>query len=298
MQITKVVSVCIRRDLKVWQIASPRILENIEATQYELIVPYCDTKHFQKVTPQNFIISNDEDYITPNYRNKIARLLAQKNEFGPNWFIQQFLKILAVANGQQEDIFLIWDSDTIPLRKLSFIDDAGRLYYYHSDEYHKPYFETIQKLLSLNRIAPYSFISQCFPLYSQWAKMMIQEIEMSFNLPWMEAICTNIAGPGNYFSEYETLGNFALHNFPEFIKFYDGKWERRGGKYFRGNKDSLNLVNQFSECDYVALEHVDIQKQFHVEFYDLIRRILPLSFKEKVRSFLGTKKPGYHINRS
>ena len=164
MKLTKIVSACIQRDIDVWKVSAPRILENIESQHYELIVPYRDTNAFRKVTPKDFSVKNDEDYICPEYRNKLIGLLAEKGELGPTWFIQQFLKIIALTDGNVEDIALIWDSDTIPLRKLKFTDESGVLYYYYSDEYHAPYFDTLKRLLGIDRLAPYSFIAQCMPL--------------------------------------------------------------------------------------------------------------------------------------
>jgi hypothetical protein len=293
LKLTKVVSVCIRRDLKVWQVSAPRILENIEAKEYELIVPTCDTKYFEKVTSKSFLIKNDEDYICPKYRAKLTELLAQRNEFSPNWLIQQFLKIMAISDGVKGDIALIWDSDTVPLCKLSFVDDdSGRLYYYHSDEYHSPYFDTTKRLLGIDRIAPYSFIAQCIPVYVEWVKLMLEEIEKNCNLPWMEAICTSISGAGNQFSEYETLGNFILSYFPEFVIFHDNKWERRGGKYFKTHQKLLNLEKRFLGFDYVALESQDFQKRKYEKFYEFIRDSLPINLKKNIKSVFRLSRPG------
>lgn len=61
------------------------------------------------------------------------------------------LKYQFAFHEPEDDYFLIWDADTIPLRKLEFFDGQGRMLLTKAEEYHPPYFQTYEKILGQPR---------------------------------------------------------------------------------------------------------------------------------------------------
>lgn len=61
------------------------------------------------------------------------------------WYFQQFLK-MAYALCCEAKAYLVWDGDTLPLRKLTF-EENGKYLFNLKEEYHLPYFATMQKLI-------------------------------------------------------------------------------------------------------------------------------------------------------
>lgn len=279
-----IISTAIQRDIETWKAASQRIIQYIESEKYIVIVPKDQTELFRKASPVQYIIKNDEDYISSEYRKYLAEILASKNEHGSSWFIQQFLKIAAAVEEEANDIVLIWDGDTIPLRKLQFYSSEGHLICYRSSEYHQPYFETTMKLLKIGRIANHSFISQCLPVYSDWVREMLAEIEERSKMPWMEAVCNSITGSGNQFSEYETLGNFMLSRYPEMIDFSPNAWERRGGGVYRKGKKISKCEEFFPSLDYVAVESQDLRRSWLEKIYESIKDSFPNGLKNRIKT--------------
>lgn len=56
--------------------------------------------------------------------------------------------------------YLIWDSDTVLLQPLIFFDQDEKVPVNPKTEYHKPYFELIKKVLSIEKQVDFSFISE------------------------------------------------------------------------------------------------------------------------------------------
>ncbi len=164
----------------------------------------------------------DEDTIVPNLSlDKIKNLICIRNAKNGKvgWYFQQFLK-MAYAAICEDEWYLVWDIDTIPLRKLSFFTKDGKGILDVKSEYHKPYFRTIKKLLSINKIIKESFISEHMLINKKAMLELIEQIEKNSEIMGIEFFekviyALNIKDlEGNGFSEYETYGNFVLKNYP------------------------------------------------------------------------------------
>jgi hypothetical protein len=292
VKIRKVVSVCALSDIKVWQLASGRILDHIEADTYELIVPRKDRRKFEKTTPARFGIKCDEDYIPDERRMVISDILNSKGERSANWFIQQFLKISAILTEGDDDVVLIWDADTIPMKDLSFISDDGVLSCYKSTEYHQDYFITLREILGIERLAQFSFIAQCLPVYAKWVKEMIIDIEKSAQGKWMETICNVVTGPTSQFSEYETIGNYAQARYPEELAFNDKPWFRNAAIGLRKDVTIEKLEKLFSTYDFISLEKGQFTKSIFEIWYKKTRRDVR-KIRDRLMLILKKKNPGF-----
>ncbi|MGJ8642768.1 MAG: hypothetical protein ACSHX9_05115 [Luteolibacter sp.] len=260
--IDRVVSVCEMKDIETWKLVAVRVPRYITASSYELICPDSQLEDFRSVTPQVWTLSGESTYSANCSQEMIRRTATGENRSRVNWLFQQFLKINAVMSSRCDEIVLIWDADTIPLRDLNFIDsNDGGLMCYHSREIHLPYFETVEKLLGIGKVCEPSFIAQCLPVRVEWVRKMVGEIESRSSKPYPEAVMSVLPGrSGSEFSEYETIGTWAMANRPEEIGLRQkNRWLRRGSSIFGENLDgfSAKVLLAVLSCffDFVAVEN-------------------------------------------
>jgi hypothetical protein len=257
--ISELISVCCQKDVSTWEFSAPHIIKNIDALRYTLVVPDDELELFKSISPARFDIFPESNYVG-DFKKKLQEKIPSARI---GWYLQQFVKISA-ANGSVEESVLIWDADTVPLTSLHFIDDFGKIVFYKGNEHHDPYFSVIQKLLSLEKIVPFSFIAQCFPTKVSWVNEFCAEIERKYNKPWMDAILDVIEPyEASGFSEYETLGTYISHYHACDYVVTDRDWLRKGGKLYGSvsklaDKDLAYLSNKY---DFVSFESWDQNKQ-------------------------------------
>lgn len=136
------------------------------------------------------------------------------------WYFQQFLK-MGYAFQCQSSYYLVWDSDTLPHRQLTFFSEAKILFSY-GEEYHTPYFETMERLTGLNKSFSKSFIVEHMMFDRKIMKELIDQIQSKnthqlwfFNI--LDAIDDkDLINSG--FSEYETYGTFMYQKYKDRYK--------------------------------------------------------------------------------
>lgn len=248
--IARVISVCSAKDLNTWMYASKRIVQFIDANEYLIIVPDHEVDIFEKISSPPYKVVPESIYVG-GLKDRLKNLLPPENHDRIGWYLQQFIKIAAakdaLPNDNPEAVVLIWDADTIPLRRLDFIDKSGKLIYYQGSEQHPPYFDFIERAFGLKRENQFSFIAQCFPTKLSWAQEFCQQLESSTGVGWIEAIlthldCTQRAG----FSEYESLGTLIWNRHRSEVGFTPNLWERNG-------QGLLGKPSQLSEDEWLGL---------------------------------------------
>jgi len=265
--IDELISVCCLKDIETWRITSSFIINNIEARKYKVVVPDQEIASFKEVTSPKFKVVGESKY-THQFKDKLLRLLpaSKKDQYG--WYLQQFIKLLALRDCNPNDIALIWDADTAPIAKLEFIDSDGKIRYYKSTEHHQPYFDTIDRLLSLNKKVDFSFIAQCFPIKVEWLNGLCNEIETNSKMPWIDTILNQIDfKEGNGFSEYETLGTYISHRHPHEVIFIDRPWWRLGNTLinhvaFLSKKRAQELSKTY---DFISFEKWEKAKPYFLK---------------------------------
>jgi len=272
LKIGVVVSVCAKRDADVWAVAAPQIARFISASRYIVIVPDGDVAVFRACTPSVFDVVAESIYVAEFLAQlgTIQQLAGQRT----GWYLQQFIKLAFLRSAAPDELVLIWDADTIPLRPLHFLNADGTLNFYRGEEFHAPYFSAIAKLAGQTRLTDRSFIAQCFPIYGRWAAEFFGHIEVRHATGWANALldCIDFAEPSG-FSEYETLGTFLTHTHPNEMRLASGSWDRRGRAY-TGEAQMLHwrcFHRPLRRLDFVAYEKWD--KPFEV-FPGLLRRLL------------------------
>jgi hypothetical protein len=254
----RVVSVCCASDYKVWKLTSRYLLKYVEAYEYLLIVPDNEVSFFFGITPPIWNIRGESEFCYGYSKAVIAKRLHGENVGRAGWYLQQFLKMNAILDPalKDDDYVLVWDADTVPLRKLSFVKDTNTttLMFYSGDEFNKPYFSTLKQVFGIERIGDFSFIAQCIPAKVTWVREMVSPLS-----DYVDAILSTLSGGSpSEFSEYETIGSFCFSHYKSDVMLNHRPWCRMCGgligisRFEYVNKLILYIYSIF--YDYVAFE--------------------------------------------
>lgn len=264
MKIDNVFIFCSYRDIAVLNISIPKIIECIDARTFTIICDGKDKKKLHFFKKYNVKILTDQEIL----REKI-KFLNVRNKKLYDWYKQQIVKFEICLKGNPNEISLLWDGDTIPLKKMNFFY-RERLIYIKSPEYYEPYFNSIKKLIGLSKRNNFSFIAQCFVLKNIWIKLLIQIIEKRSKKNYISAIIDLINKDKDCaFSEYETIGSFIYKYFYSELQPTTMFWTRYGYSLFRHPKNVNKLSSKLS---FVSFEWWDkknfiISTLMKVNFY-------------------------------
>lgn len=282
-RIDKVISVCSKKDAAVWEICHKKVLSNIVANHYVVIVPDAEVPFFKSITLHPYEVISESIY-SPFLKNLKTYLpVDQLHQYG--WYLQQLIKLAAINEMSKDQIALIWDADTVPVKPLEFINSSNQLIYYQGTEHHQPYFDCIKRLIGLEKIVNFSFIAQCFPIKAGWLHEFFEDLEKKHGASWDKAILSQIDfNEGNGFSEYETLGTYISHKYGNQIFYSKRAWHRLGNSLI-GHPvflDTYIAKNKSLEYDFISFEKWD--------------RIKPYLFKVTIPYFLKITIPKFLKN--
>ena len=168
------------------------------------------------------------------------------------WYYQQFLKMgFAMSPYCETDYYLSWDSDTIPLKEIVFFDNDGHPYFTMKSEFHKPYFNTMQRVLSIGKLNPNSYIAEHMLFNKYIMEEMIAKIEKAnvCGETWFEKILYSLEPePVSTFSfsEFETYGTFCHLFHPDLYVERHLNGLRRGG-LIQGRFVSERILKDLAE---------------------------------------------------
>jgi hypothetical protein len=250
----RIVSVCIARDLPTAAIGVREMLVRLQPRQYLYAVPKADMPTFRNAMPSAIDIVDEREFMEGWDLKKVHSVLPPPVSWRAGWYLQQFVKINA---SRLSGTTLIWDADTVPLRNLTVGDSQTRISLYSGNEYHAPYFKTINALLGLERISRRSFIAQCMHVKSTWTNGLVEEIQNRSGRHWIEAVLSTL--PGNHpceFSEYETIGTFVAHYHPDEAVFNNVRWSRFGNRLIADPSDLTPSKKRYFGLiyNYIAFE--------------------------------------------
>lgn len=258
-----VLSFCTLEHIDVWSRASELLPKYLKSDEYKLYVPDHEVERFQEITNIEIQVVPESILYQKFHAALKQKVQNSKNEKRFNWYLQQFLKIQSLVVNNSENL-IIWDSDCIPLKPLSFFYEDVPIYM-KATEFHKEYFKLIDRVLNLKRIQNHSFITPGFPIPKSWVTQFINELEKANNKSWFEIFITNINfNQMSGFSEFETLGTWVSNRHPKEFKYSDYTWERYGQSRF-GKVSALTLAELVDiglkyELDIISFENWDKPK--------------------------------------
>ena len=162
-----------------------------------------DTSNFEYVTDQALV----DEY--PNVKNWNL-----SNDYRGPWLFQQALK-LALIDKLDYDVLFLQDADTFCTKPYSYLVD-GRLQMWHLPNIsHAPgYYEGFRAITGLERQTPHCLVCDMMPiLKSDWnelKRLVEQRHCMNVLDAMIEYTPWDYVANVKWFSEYETLGNWAI----------------------------------------------------------------------------------------
>ena len=189
-----------------------------------IICPSQDFLEFEeRLNFKEIKILKEEDLISFNEFNDIFKKLSleiqYKSEFQKriNWYYQQVLKISFVLKfiDKERKSIVIWDADTIILKKIDFFENDNSIMYGNFTEFHKSYFITNKMILKTLSTYYISFLNQFIAISVEDGKLLIQKLldgqVVNISQTLSRIILSNIflahkEYNGSMFSEYELLG--------------------------------------------------------------------------------------------
>jgi len=164
--------------------------------------------------------------------NQLRELRVEGFPARAGWYLQQMAKLGYATVGAPDEHYLIWDCDTVPLRKIDLFDSNKRPFFTMSDERHPPYLDTYKNLFGYKPDYIGSFISQHMVVNKGIAREMLSEIEARNpkDGSWSWAIMKNLAPEKSLslFSEYETYGYYLATRHSDKFKSRRLSWLRNG----------------------------------------------------------------------
>jgi len=179
----------------------------------------------KKLKYKEFIFINEDEILT--YKNfylifaKLSKDINYKKEFlnRLNWYYQQILKISFIINfiEKNKENMVIWDADTVILKKINFFQNNNTIKYATLFESHKPYFLTNKNIIGKLPNYYISSLIQFTSLTVKECKFLVRLLNKKNKrinkLPmWIAKIILNSIFKqhkiynGSLFSEYELVG--------------------------------------------------------------------------------------------
>jgi len=219
----------------------PLILENYQnfkkiykKININIICPSKDLVYFkEKLNYDEFkIISEDEIISFKEFELifiKESKNISYQSEFRKrlSWYYQQILKISFMINfiNDKKENLIIWDADTILLKKIDFFSEDKSINYGNFNEFHKQYYATNKKILNdfpkyfisfLNQFISatveeiFLFEKKIFKNKIEKQNIPVKLTELIFKSIFLEHKIYN----GSMFSEYELIGqsNYLQNN--------------------------------------------------------------------------------------
>ena len=218
----------------------------------------------------------DEDtIITFKKFKKIANKHLKKRsyfkeiQYRLKWYYQQVLKITFIINfvDKTKKPIIIWDADTIILKKILFFKKNNSINYGTTSEFHKAYYKTNKILLNNQPRYFISSLAQFISITPSEAKFLIKRLlkikkkrkkigEWITDVIFKSVVSVHQNYNGSMFSEYELIGQSNLLKSYKKQKLISGIREHLNGKLSIFQKNILIYLGY----SYVAYEHTHPNK--------------------------------------
>lgn len=252
-----VVTACQAADLRILRLASAGLQRYVRLGRLHVITAARDFRRFRDELGTEVALIDEDTFIPGMSLAAVRALRLPGFPQGAGWYFQQLLKLQFCQVNPEDDYYLIWDADTVPLRPLEFIDENGAMLFTVADEAHAPYFDTYRKLLGEEPHREFSFISQHMPVRKSILCEMLGKIDSRFpgDEHWAWKILRNLEGTHvNLFSEYEMFGHYVKNHYPNQAVFRRLPWLRSGSLAVGGVPSGPELERMGKEYAFAAFE--------------------------------------------
>ena len=245
---------CLPRDLPIARLAVDGIRRYVSSGKIFIAIPPNAFAECREVLGNEVELLDEREISGGITIEQLRELAIEGFPSRAGWYIQQMAKLGYAACGSPDGHYLIWDCDTVPLRKLDLFEVDGRPLYTMSDLRHFPYLDTYARLFGYKPDWIGSFISQHMVVNKAIAREMFTEIEARHpnERSWSWAIMKNLAPIKSLclFSEYETYGYYAATRHPEKVAFRRLPWTRDGA--FHTTNPTPQQLKKLSQHFYFA----------------------------------------------
>ena len=217
------------------------------------------TRNNSKIITNNHkaIFINEDELIPINNIKEIflKRGINENHRIG--WYEQQFLK-MSYSTICKNDYYLLWDADTIPIKNINMFYNNHPIFDM-KEEYHHPYFATMENIISNLHFSKFSYISEHMIIKTEFMKSLIFKIEKNQNIPgkfYYEKILMSIDRADinkSGFSEFETYGTFVDNYYPYFYKHRKWYSQREMVKFYSKLENLNDDVFKWLSKDYDAI---------------------------------------------
>lgn len=258
----------------------------------------------------------NEDNIIPGLTlNKIKEIKKDISgtERRSGWYFQQFIK-MAYAQICNDEYYLVWDSDTIPIKKIVFFDRNGKPYldYREHVKYDECFFRTQKVLMTnkkLNRTTDNSFICEHLLVNVHIMRNLLHDLEIfgtaqkkTFFENIMYSISKDLINLSG-FSEFETYASYVMNEYSDTHILRYWKNLRNAGIYIGRNLSKSNVNWLSKSFEVISIEDFNpqwlickliswIDPNHKVQFSTIYRIIQPIynityNLRFKVRNFVN-----------
>lgn len=248
------------------------------------------------------IFMNENEFCDIKRLREIYLSRTSENPGRVGWYVQQFIK-MQFARITEDEYYLIWDGDTIPVRPVNLFDSESKpvfdmktiTYPYSSSMTFTAYHDTMMKLLPCIR-APYekSFVTEHIMVNSQYMRECLDEIEScgafcgdNFQEKVMYAVYEDYLHSTG-FSEYQTYGNFTVSRHPGSYVMRDWRSLRLGQRLWDNATSISEEEISWLATRYYALSIEKWQKPTKLAYLAqsrLFRALFPPTSFERIIDF-------------
>lgn len=247
----QIVTTCRAYDLPVLEIAIGKIYAHLPIKKFYVIAPNPDCDQMRSRLGHRAEIIPENEFIPGMNIGQLRSLKMFGFPKNAGWYFQQFLKLQFAFVEPDNDFYLIWDADTIPLRRMCFFNSDGKMLLTKATEYHRPYFETYHRLFNADAHREFSFISQHMPVQKSLVREMLLKIgnDRDGKQHWAWKVMASLPAINDLhlFSEFETCGHYMKNFHPERVAFVARPWWRFGTDSANGKPPSEEDLKKLAE---------------------------------------------------
>ena len=186
------------------QVQHPIAAIYIIAAPSERVEAFCRA-HGCRFVDERTVLGYDASSI--GLRVRVCGAEGEQERDRSGWIFQQLLKLSGRIGGSRW--FLTLDADHLLLRPHTFLTRDGRTVFYGSREYHRPYYDNIERLMGFRPDTRLSYVAHKMLFSREELARLRAAIEARTGEAWDRAILssldrTQLSG----FSEFELYGNW------------------------------------------------------------------------------------------